>query len=192
MVPVFLPSLRHWFQARRAASIGRMSISFAHDHVGISVTPEDLEATIEWYSSSLGFTVDQRFDSHGTTFVYIVSGDVKIELLAGAANRQAPTDDVLKSMDPSRLHHFCVAVQDLDAAVAELRDLDVELIGGPMEVAQIGQRIAFVADNLGNIIELAEPGTWPADRSSSANSGWNQAAAARVRRTGAGVATPAA
>lgn len=29
-----------------------------------------------------------------------------------------------------------------------------------MEVAEIGQRIAFVTDNLGNIIELAEPGTW--------------------------------
>ncbi|MEW9528429.1 VOC family protein [Microbispora sp. NPDC049125] len=141
-----------------------MSISFSHDHVGISVTSGDLDATIGWYSSKLGFTVDQRFDSHGTTFVYIVSGDVKIELLAGASNRQAPAGDVLTSMDPSRLHHFCVAVADLDETVSHLRDLDVELIGGPMEVAQIGQRIAFITDNLGNIIELAEPGTWPAGR----------------------------
>jgi catechol 2,3-dioxygenase-like lactoylglutathione lyase family enzyme len=141
-----------------------MSISFSHDHVGFSVTPEDLDATIEWYSSKLGFTVNQRFDSHGTTFVFIVSGDVKIELLAGASNRQAPTDDVLTSMDPSRLHHFCIAVEDLDATVSQLRDLDVELIGGPMEVAEIGQRIAFITDNLGNIIELAGPGTWHAGR----------------------------
>jgi len=29
-----------------------------------------------------------------------------------------------------------------------------------MKVADIGQRIAFISDNLGNIIELAEPGTW--------------------------------
>lgn len=139
-----------------------MSISFSHDHIGISVTSDDLDTTVEWYSSKLGFTVDRRFDSHGTTFVYIVSGDVKIELLAGASNRQAPTDDVLTSMDPSRLHHFCIAVEDLDATVSQLRDLDVRLIGGPMEVAEIGQRIAFITDNLGNIIELAEPGTWPA------------------------------
>jgi catechol 2,3-dioxygenase-like lactoylglutathione lyase family enzyme len=141
-----------------------MSISFSHDHVGISVTPEDLDATIEWYSGKLGFTVDQRFDSHGTTFVYIVSGDVKIELLAGASSRQTPTTNIMTSMDPSRLHHICVAVEDLDAAVSELSDLDVDLIGGPMEIPEIGQRIAFITDNLGNIIELAEPGTWPAGR----------------------------
>ncbi|MEU4675803.1 VOC family protein [Micromonospora sp. NPDC023737] len=141
-----------------------MSMSFSHDHVGLSVTPEDLDATIEWYVSKLGFTVDQQFDSHGTTFVYLVSGDVKIELLAGASHRQPPIPDVLTSMDPVRLHHFCLAVEDLDATVSALRDLGVALIGGPMAVAAIGQRIAFVTDNLGNIIEFAEPGTWPAGR----------------------------
>lgn len=141
-----------------------MSVSFSHDHVGISVTAEDLDTTIEWYSSKLGFTADQRFDSHGMTFVFLRNGNAKIELMAGAAIRQAPTDDVLTSMDPSRLHHLCLAVEDLDAAISQLGDQDVELIGGPVEIAEIGQRIAFITDNLGNIIELAEPGTWPAGR----------------------------
>ncbi|MFC4145332.1 VOC family protein [Micromonospora mangrovi] len=112
----------------------------------------------------VGGHTDQRFESHGTTFVYLVNGPVKIELLAGAADRQAPTRDALTSMDPARLHHFCLAVDDLDATVARLRDLDVPLIGGPMQVAAIGQRIAFVTDNLGTIIELAEPGTRRAAR----------------------------
>jgi predicted enzyme related to lactoylglutathione lyase len=67
-------------------------------------------------------------------------------------------------MSPARLHHVCLAATDLDAAVSELRDLGVELIGEPMAVPEIGQRIAFISDNLGNIIELAEPGTWPSDR----------------------------
>ncbi|MFI0444069.1 VOC family protein [Actinomadura sp. 6N118] len=141
-----------------------MSISFSHDHVGLSVTAEDLDATIEWYTSKLGFTVDQRFDSHATTFVFIVSGDVKIELMAGASSRQAPTDNVLTSMDPARLHHFCLAVEDLDAAISQLGAQGVDLIGGPMKVADIGQRIAFISDNLGNIIELTEPGTRPTGR----------------------------
>ncbi|MFB4278522.1 MULTISPECIES: VOC family protein [unclassified Nonomuraea] len=132
-----------------------MAITFSHDHVGISVTPEQLDATIQWYASKLGFALQQRFDSHGTTFAFIVSGGVKIELLAGASRRhEAPAEDVLASMDPERLHHFCLAVEDLDATVSQLRDSDVPLIGGPMDVAAIGQRIAFVTDNLGNIIEL--------------------------------------
>jgi methylmalonyl-CoA epimerase len=142
-----------------------MTITFSHDHVGITVTPEDLDATIQWYSSKLGFGLEQRFDAHGTTFAFIVSGDVKIELLAGASHRhQAPTDDILTSMAQERLHHFCIAVEDLDATVSQLRDRDVQLIGGPMEVPAIGQRIAFITDNIGNIIELAEPGTWPSGR----------------------------
>jgi catechol 2,3-dioxygenase-like lactoylglutathione lyase family enzyme len=37
-------------------------------------------------------------------------------------------------MSPARLHHVCLAVTDLDAAVSELRDLGVELIGEPMAV----------------------------------------------------------
>ncbi|MEV6965116.1 VOC family protein [Hamadaea sp. NPDC051192] len=141
-----------------------MSLSLTHDHVGLSVTADDLDATVTWYATKLGFTVDRRFDAHGTTFVFLISGTVKIELLAGAATRQGPTDDVLTSMDPARLHHFCLGVDDLDATVALLRDRHVELIGGPMDVAAIGQRIAFVTDNLGNIIELTEPNTRYASR----------------------------
>jgi catechol 2,3-dioxygenase-like lactoylglutathione lyase family enzyme len=141
-----------------------MSLPFTHDHIGITVRPEELEATIAWYADKLGFGVEKRFASHGTTFVYLVTGDVKIELVAGASSRPAPTTDVLTSMAVSRLHHFCIAVEDLDAAVAHLRALDVELIGGPMQVTEIGQRIAFVTDNLGTIIELAEPGTWACAR----------------------------
>ena len=147
-----------------------MAFTFTHDHVGITVTQQDLDATIAWYSRILGLTVDQRFESHGTTFVYLTASDVKIELLAGASNRGgAPTDNVLTSMDPSRLHHFCLAVADLDTAVSRLLELDVPLIGGPMEIPETGQRIAFVTDNVGTIIELTEPGTWPSGRKGQAS-----------------------
>ncbi|MGH3295949.1 MAG: VOC family protein, partial [Trebonia sp.] len=131
-----------------------MTFTFSHDHVGITVTREDLDTTIAWYSRNLGFTVDQRFESHGTMFVFLTAGDVKIELLAGASNRGGTANDnVLASMDPSRLHHFCLAVADLDAAVSRLLELDVPLIGGPMKILETGQRIAFVTDNVGTIIE---------------------------------------
>jgi catechol 2,3-dioxygenase-like lactoylglutathione lyase family enzyme len=146
-------------------TLADMTFTFSHDHVGITVTPQDLDTTIAWYSRNLGFAVDQRFESHGTTFVYLTAGDVKIELLAGASNRAgAPPGNVLTSMDPSRLHHVCLAVTDLDAAVSRLLQLDVPLIGGPMEIPEISQRIAFVTDNVGTIIEFAEPGTWPTGR----------------------------
>ena len=42
------------------------------------------------------------------------------------------------------------------------------LIGAPMEIPETGQRIAFVTDNAGTIIELTEPGTWPSGRNARA------------------------
>ncbi|MFJ9626123.1 VOC family protein [Streptomyces sp. NPDC101175] len=137
-----------------------MTFTFSHDHVGITVVPEDLDATVAWYSRNLGFAVERRFEAHGTTFVFLTAGDVKIELLAGASNRGGePTRNVLTSMHASRLHHFCLAVADLDAIVSRLLALDVPLIGGPMEIPATGRRIAFVTDNVGTIIELSAPGT---------------------------------
>jgi methylmalonyl-CoA epimerase len=142
-----------------------MTFAFSHDHVGITVTRDDLDATIAWYSRTFGFAVERRFEAHGTTFVFLTAGDVKIELLAGAPDRgAAPADDILASMHTSRLHHFCLAVADLDAAVSRLLELDVPLIGGPMRIPATGQRIAFVTDNVGTIIELSDPGTWASGR----------------------------
>jgi len=142
-----------------------MTFAFSHDHVGITVTPADLDATIAWYSRHLGFTLGQRLKSHGTALAYLTAGDARIELLAGAPDRGgAPAGNVLTSMDPSRLHHLCLAVADLDAAVSRLLELDVPLTGGPLQIPETGQRIAFVTDNAGTIIELTEPGTWPSGR----------------------------
>jgi predicted enzyme related to lactoylglutathione lyase len=136
-----------------------MTFSITYDHVGITVTPTDLDATIAWYGEHLGFTVERQFSSHGTIFTFLVNGDAKVELLAGASNGAASTiNNVLTSMDPSRLHHFCLAVSDLDDAIIQLEASGIALIGGPMVIEDIGQRIAFITDNLGTIIELTSPG----------------------------------
>ncbi|MBE1875981.1 VOC family protein [Myceligenerans pegani] len=135
-----------------------MTFTISHDHIGISVTAEDLEATVAWYSHSLGLTVESRFDTQGFTFVFLSRDGVRIELMAGGAStRQTWHGNVFGSMDPSRLHHFCLAVDDLDRVIATLGERGVELIGGPITAEAIGRRIAFTADNLGNIIELSEP-----------------------------------
>jgi predicted enzyme related to lactoylglutathione lyase len=135
-----------------------MSLTFTHDHLGLSVTVDDVEATIQWYTSKLDFAVEQRFESHGTSFVFVTHGDIKIELIGAASNRgQAPVDDIVASLDPARVHHVCMAVDDLDATLSQLRERDVHAVGEPMDVAEIGQRIAFITDNCGNIIELTQP-----------------------------------
>lgn len=132
-------------------------MTIAHDHIGISVSPDDLEPTIDWYAEHLGFTVAQRFETNGLLFAFLVSGTAKIELMAAASRHQTAYDDIFTTMDPSRLHHVALAVDDLTTLLADLQSQGVALIGGPMELEAIGQRFAFVTDNLGNILELTEP-----------------------------------
>jgi len=89
---------------------------------------------------------------------YLSRGSAKIEVLAGAGpapqERFAQLD---KSFGVERLHHFCLAVDDLDAAIAELAERDVPLLGEPFVVEEIGRRLAFLEDNAGNLIELSAP-----------------------------------
>ena len=137
-----------------------MSHTFTQDHVGITVTPDHLDATIDWYTSRLDFTLAQRFDAHGITFAFITNGNVKIELMSAASRSHgASIDDIFATFDPERVHHICLAVEDLDTTLSELADRDVPPLGEPMDVPEIGQRIGFISDNTGNIIELTEPGT---------------------------------
>ncbi|HET7046833.1 MAG TPA: VOC family protein [Solirubrobacteraceae bacterium] len=137
-----------------------MPHAFTHDHVGITLMPDDLDATIDWYANKLDSTLAQRYDTHGITFAFITNGNVKIELMSAASRTQgASTDNIFATLDPERLHHICLAVEDLDTTLSQLAERHVPPLGEPMDVPEIGQRIGFITDNIGNIIELTEPGT---------------------------------
>jgi catechol 2,3-dioxygenase-like lactoylglutathione lyase family enzyme len=137
-----------------------MPHTFTHDHVGITLTPDDLDATINWYTSKLDFSLAQRFDAHGITFAFITNGNAKIELMSAASRTQgASIDNIFATFDPERLHHICLAVEDLDTTLSQPAERDVPSVGEPMDVPEAGQRIGFISDNIGNIIELTEPST---------------------------------
>ena len=137
-----------------------MPHTFTHDHVGITLTRDDLDATIDWYTSKLDFTLANRYDTHGITFAFVTNGNVKIEFMSAATRPQeASIDNIFATLDPGRLHHICLAVEDLDMTLGQLAERDVPTLGEPMDVPEIGQRIGFITDNVGNIIELTEPGT---------------------------------
>jgi len=135
-----------------------MTLTFKNGHVGISVT--DVEATIEWYTEKLDFVVEQRFSAHNHSFAFLTHEDVKLEILGGATSNETPAiTDIVASLNPARLHHLCIAVADLEATLEELRSRGVNVIGESFDVEVIGQRVAFITDNSGNVIEITEPGT---------------------------------
>jgi hypothetical protein len=52
--------------------------------------------------------------------------------------------------------HLCLRMEDPDATVAALRKREVEIFAEPFVVEPIGQRLAMIKDNSGNVIELAQ------------------------------------
>jgi catechol 2,3-dioxygenase-like lactoylglutathione lyase family enzyme len=89
---------------------------------------------------------------------YLSNGSVKVEILgASEAEPQIAPTDLADTFGRERIHHFCIAVDDLDATVEELRRRGVSFLGEPFVVKQIGRRLAFLTDNDGNMIELSAP-----------------------------------
>jgi catechol 2,3-dioxygenase-like lactoylglutathione lyase family enzyme len=135
-----------------------MTLTFSHDHIGITLAAEHLESTIAWYENKLDFTVAEQFSAGESVFTFITNGDVKIELIsAGAVTDPRTAAATLPgSHDYERLHHVCLSVTDLEGALADLADREVPVFAGPLQIDRIGQRIAFVRDNVGTIIELTQ------------------------------------
>jgi catechol 2,3-dioxygenase-like lactoylglutathione lyase family enzyme len=77
-----------------------MPHTFTHDHVGITVTRDDLDATIDWYTSKRDFTLANRYDTHDITFAFVTNEDVKIEFMGAAPRSQARLiDNIFATLD---------------------------------------------------------------------------------------------
>lgn len=132
-----------------------MTIALRHDHVGITLAAENLDATIAWYTEKLDFSQIEQFGAHGSVFTFIANGDTRIELISAGAETRTPVPVSLPdSHDVERLHHFCVTVDDLDDTLTQLQSRGVTPFAGPMQIDAIGQRIAFLLDPVGTVIEL--------------------------------------
>lgn len=133
-----------------------MTLHLSHDHVALRVV--DYDAAIDWYATKLDFTVDQEWPYGDMKLAYMSNGTVKIEILGGSkAELQIPPTDLADTFDTERLHHFCIAVDDLDATVTELRRRGANFLGEPFVIEAIRRRLAFLTDNDGNMIELSAP-----------------------------------
>ena len=133
-----------------------MTLHLSHDHVGLRVV--DYDAAIDWYTTKLDFTVDQQWPYGDMQLAYLSNGTVKIEILgASEAEPQVAPTSLADTFGTERLHHFCIAVDDLDATVEELRRRGVNFLGEPFVVEEIRRRLAFITDNDGNMIELSAP-----------------------------------
>ena len=126
------------------------------DHVAIVV--KDLDATLALYTQTLGFSLVYReiIADQGVEAVGLEAGDSIIELLR-------PLDEAspiakFRGDAPTKLHHTAYRVDDIEAALDDLRSKGVRLIDERPRKGAHGNLIAFLHPKAtgGVLIELCQ------------------------------------
>lgn len=128
-----------------------MQLAFHHGAVSVP----DLQQAISWYGRVLGFTEEFRFGIPGSEVVMLRRDDLRLELFCveGAAPLPEGRSDPRADIATHGNKHVAFAVPSLQAALDELDGKGVT----PAFVQIEGvQRIAFIRDCFGNLIELVE------------------------------------
>ncbi len=108
----------------------------------VSVNIEDAAACVPFYTDVLGGTLRSDRPDFAVGGAWIDFGPTQVHLIEAR-------------VPANHGQHFALAVDDLDAAVAELRSAGID-VGDPKPVGV--SRQAFLTDPSGNAIELHEPG----------------------------------
>jgi methylmalonyl-CoA epimerase len=124
------------------------------DHLGIAVPR--LEEAIEAYKA-LGFEVEATHEvpTEKVKTAFLPIGESHLELLEPTD----PSSVIARFLEKrSGLHHVCVLVDDLEAAIAEMKAKGVRLIDETPRVGAGGCRVAFVHPKAagGVLLELKE------------------------------------
>jgi catechol 2,3-dioxygenase-like lactoylglutathione lyase family enzyme len=113
-------------------------------HVSINANGTALDPLVAFYRDVLGLGDQPRPEIPGVPGHWHRIGDVELHLVGAPGNGQA--------IDPTG-PHFCVAVDDLDAAVRELDERGITHVRG---VQGEGVVQIWFADPAGNTIELQQ------------------------------------
>jgi methylmalonyl-CoA/ethylmalonyl-CoA epimerase len=124
------------------------------EHIAIAV--HDMAASMAMLERTLGLELDYEETIGSTRLAMFPVGETSLELLQ-ADSPDSPVADWIAERGQS-LFHLCFEVDDIDAALEELRAKGVKLRNETPQPGHGGSRIAFIDPaSTGNIlIELAE------------------------------------
>jgi catechol 2,3-dioxygenase-like lactoylglutathione lyase family enzyme len=116
----------------------------------IAIYTRDLARLEAFYTQTLGFPVERRWDSAG--IVFVDAGGLWIEL----TRQDAPDDGTRpRALDQGvGINHLALQVDQVDQAFQQLVGMGVRVLAAPADYRNV--RVAFLADPDGNVLELIE------------------------------------
>ncbi|MCU1430209.1 MAG: Glyoxalase-like domain [Actinomycetia bacterium] len=120
-----------------------MNVTRFH-HVSVNTNDAPLGDMVTFYRDVLGLGDEARPDIPGVPGHWHAVGDLQLHLV-GAPSRGP-------GIDPTG-QHYCVAVEDLDAAIAELTERGIPYVRGVQGEHNVQ---IWITDPAGNTIELQQ------------------------------------
>ena len=127
------------------------------DHIGIAVN--DLDAAVELYGGSFDMAEQHRetVEEQGVEAILLEVGEGHIELIKPLG----PDTGVAKFIERNGegMHHVAYQVDDIDAALQQVRDAGLRLIDEEPRTGIRGSRVAFLHPKStgGVLTEIVEP-----------------------------------
>ena len=123
-------------------------------HVGIAV--ERIDDALRFYQDVLGMSPGEETNTDGARILHLHSPTAEIELLEPCAG-DGPIGKFIKKHGPG-IHHICMKVPNLKAALDSAREKGYDLIDSEPRVGSLGRMVAFIHPKStdGILIELTE------------------------------------
>ena len=127
------------------------------DHIGVAV--EDLDASLELYERDYGMKLVHRetVAEQGVEAVLLDVGENHVELLA-PTGPDTPVGKFLAKKGPG-MHHVAYQVEDIESALATLKEAGLRLIDETPRTGIRDSRVAFLhpATAGGVLTEIVQP-----------------------------------
>ena len=128
---------------------------FTIDHLGIAV--KSLAASKDFYQKlGLAASAEELVEGEQVRVAMLPVGESRLELLEATSENSAIAKFIAKRGEG--LHHVCLKVPDLSAAVERLKKDGVRLVSEEIKVGAGGHRYVFVhpASTGGVLLELVQ------------------------------------
>jgi len=126
------------------------------DHIGIAVT--NMQESLSFWETSLGIEPHgiQEVPEQKLRTAFLPIGETEIELLESSSAESSIAKFIEKHGEG--LHHIAIRVDDIEAALTELKAKGIQLIDETPRNGAGGARIAFVhpRSTHGVLLELCE------------------------------------
>ncbi|KAM4766362.1 methylmalonyl-CoA epimerase, mitochondrial isoform 2-T2 [Cyanocitta cristata] len=127
------------------------------NHVAIAVP--DLEKAQSLYKDVLGAQVSETvaLPEHGVYTVFVELGNTKLELLHPLGEK-SPIASFLQKNKTGGMHHICIEVDDIKAAMTELKEKKIRILSEEPKIGAHGKPVIFLhpKDCHGVLVELEQ------------------------------------